>query len=69
MNRWRSLASLVVLSGATLLACKKTPPTTAASAQPAEAAGPVGTAVAPPTAPRTGHDPGAEVLSQNLKML
>lgn len=70
MNRCKSLASLVVFSGATLLACKKTPPTTAAaSVQPASATGPAATAVAPPPSPRTVHDAEAEVMSQDLATL
>lgn len=68
-REWKLAALLAILAGACPLACKKTRPTTAASVQPAKTARPVGNVVAPPSAPATGSDAEAAVLSQDLAAL
>ena len=60
---------LVVLAGTGLVACKKTPPTTAATVQPVRATGTAETAVAPPAAARAGRDAEPAVLSEDLATL
>lgn len=52
-----------------LFACKKNPPTTAASARPPVAAEKPATAVAPAPSPAGRHDVEADVLSQDLASL
>ena len=68
-REWRLLASLVILAGTGLVACKKNPPTTAASVQPERATGAVETAVAAPAPARAGRDAEAPVLSEDLAAL
>jgi len=68
LGRPMSLALVLALGALGLPACKKNPPTTAASARPpVQVAGPASSAVAPP-APAP-HDLSASVLSQDLDSL
>ncbi|HEY1434305.1 MAG TPA: peptidoglycan-associated lipoprotein Pal [Thermoanaerobaculia bacterium] len=68
-NRAVTTALALTLGSFGLSACRKNPPTTAASARPpVQVAGPAETAVAPPTA-SASHDLNADVLSQDLASL
>ena len=68
-REWKLVALLGILAGAGPLACKKSPPTTTASMQPAKKAGAAESVVAPPARPATGSDAEAAVLSQDLATL
>ena len=68
-REWRLLALFGFLVAAWPLGCKKTPPTTTASAQPVTTARPAENRVAPPAPPATGSDAEAAVLSQDLATL
>jgi peptidoglycan-associated lipoprotein len=68
-REWRLLASLFVFAVTGVVACKKNPPTTTASAQPVRANGTVEAAVAPPPPARAGQDPQGAVLSEDLATL
>ncbi len=68
-REWRLVALLGILAGAGPLACKRNPPTTTASVQPAKTAPSAESVVAPPARPAAGKDAQATVLSQDLATL